>query len=272
MKIGLFLLFGIVLAGSLELQACSMIYYVDPSTGKIYVANNEDYWYDTKAYIQIMPASDKEHARLWYGWDNFSQGGINEHGLFFDAAVTPKQEIPEGFTNPNGRNVGDEILAFCRTVDEALSYLEKEKIGVSEGHMMLGDGEGKAVVLEWVKGEIRVVRMQENYLIATNFLLSETDPENIECPRYRSIEERVKQLGSGGAEVDLRAVGNTVSGAVNVPREDESGRVGGTLYSSFMDITEMKFVLVPRLDNSKVVSLDLQEEFGRGKKRKIKLQ
>ena len=272
MKIGLLVLLGIFLAGSVDTHACSIVYYVDPSTGKIYVANNEDYWYDTKAYVQIMPGSVKEHARLWYGWDQFAQGGVNQHGLFFDAAVTPKQEIPDGFTNPNGRNVGDEILAFCRTVEEAVNYLEKEKIAVSEGHMMLGDGEGNAVVLEWVNGEIRVIRMQENYLIATNFLLSETDPDNIECPRYKSIEERVKQLKISESDVDLRAVGNTISGAVQVPRTDESGRVGGTLYSSFIDITAMELVLVPRLDNTKVLQLDLAEEFQRGKKRKIKLQ
>lgn len=272
MKIALFGLLGIILAGSVDMHACSIIYYVDPSTGKIYVANNEDYWYDTKAYIQIEPGSSKEHARLWYGWDKFAQGGVNEHGLFFDAAVTPRQEIPEGFSNPNGRNVGDEILAFCRNVEEAVNYLENEKIAVSEGHMMLGDSKGNAVVLEWVNGEIRVVRMQENYLIATNFLLSESDPDQIECPRYRSIEERVKQLKTSESEVDLRAVGNAISGAVQVPREDESGRVGGTLYSSFIDLSEMKMVLVPRLDNSKVLQLDLEEEFGKGKKKKIKLQ
>ena len=38
-----------------EANACSVLYYVDPQTGKIYVANNEDYWYDVEAYIQILP-------------------------------------------------------------------------------------------------------------------------------------------------------------------------------------------------------------------------
>lgn len=261
----------VLLGGATELRACSILYYKDPVSGKIYVANNEDYWYDVKAFIRIIPGSGEEHARLWYGWDRFAQGGINEHGLFFDAAVTPRQEIPPGFSNPDGRNVGDEILANCRTVEEAVQYLEHEKIAVSTGHIMLGDGGGEAVVLEWVNGETRVQKMEKNYLIATNFLLSETAPEAIDCPRYRSIEERVMQLNERGEEVDLKSLGNALGGAVQVPREDESGRMGGTLYSSFMDITEMKFVLVPRLDNTKAVSLDLKEVFGQGRKRKIKL-
>jgi hypothetical protein len=261
-----------LLVGAPKLRACSILYYKDPVTGKIYVANNEDYWYDVKAYIRIIPGSGQEHARLWYGWDRFAQGGVNEHGLFFDAAVTPRQEIPPGYSNPDGRNVGDEILATCRNVEEAVQYLEHEKIAVSEGHMMLGDRGGNAVVLEWVNGETRVQKMEGNYLIATNFLLSETAPEHIDCPRYRSIEERVRKLNERGQEVDLESLGNAVGGAVQVPREDASGRVGGTLYSSFMDITEMKFVLVPMLDNTKAVSLDLKEEFAKGRKRKIKWQ
>ena len=267
----IFFLFPGILLGNMDLRACSILYYKDPNTGKIYVANNEDYWYDARAYIQIMPASDQEHARLWYGWDSFAQGGINEYGLFFDAAVTPRQEIPEGYANPDGRNVGDELLALCSNVDEAIQFLEQEKLAVSEGHLMLGDGAGNAVVLEWVHGETRVVRMNGPYLIATNFLLSETDPGKIECPRYRSIEERVRQLNEREEIVDLRSLGNALGGAVQVPREDESGRVAGTLYSSFIDITDMMFVLVPKLDNTKAVRLDLKEEFARGRKRKIKL-
>ena len=70
----------------------------------------------------------------------------------------------------------------------------------------------------------------------------------------------------------LREVGNAISGAVQVPREDESGRTGGTFYSTFIEITEMKLVLVPRLDNTKVLQFDLSEEFSKGKKQKIKLQ
>ena len=65
------------------LKACSVLYYIDAKTGKIYVANNEDIWYDVNPYIQILPATKSKYARLWYGWDNFAQGGINQAGLFF---------------------------------------------------------------------------------------------------------------------------------------------------------------------------------------------
>ncbi|MEA3462267.1 MAG: carcinine hydrolase/isopenicillin-N N-acyltransferase family protein, partial [Bacteroidota bacterium] len=226
-----------------EARACSVLYYIDKHTGKIYVVNNEDYWYDVEAYIQINPASRNKLARLWYGWDDFAQGGINEAGLFFDGAVTPEQEIPGGNRGPK-RNLGDDILARCCTVDEALDLLEKKDIALSNAHMMIGDSSGNAVVVEWLDGQRKIVQIADKRLIMTNFLLSDTSRGNHPCPRYQSIEKRLDQMEKADQPVDLRTVGNTMAGAVQVPRAIEDERVGGTLYTSFINISDMEFVLV----------------------------
>ena len=253
-------------------RACSMFYYVDKTTGKIYFANNEDFWFDVKAYIQINPKTKNEFARLWYGWDKFAQGGINEFGLVFDGAVSPKQNLPDGYHNPNGRNVGDEILATCKTVDEAVSFLEKEKIGVSGGHMMFGDNQGNAVVVEWVNGEKRIVNKKDNKLIATNFLLTDTAAGNFPCYRYQSIEQRLNQLDESNENLDLKKIGNAIAGAVQLPRKDENGKLGGTLYTTFINISDMELILVYQLDNSKITKLDLKKEFDKPRKQKILLK
>lgn len=255
---------------SQESNACSVLYYVDPNTGKIYVANNEDYWYDVDAYIQIMPGSRNKLARLWYGWDDFAQGGINEAGLFFDGAVTPEQEIPEGGHGPKG-NLGDDILASCQTVAEALMMLEDKKIALDKAHMMIGDASGNAVVVEWLDGQRRLVPLSSNRLVMTNFLLSDTSQGNHPCPRYQTIEKSLNQLEESDQAVDLLSIGNVIAGAVQVPREGEDGRVGGTLYSSFISISDMEFVLVFKLDNRKITRLDLNEVFIEGRKKRIKL-
>ncbi|MDX2444555.1 MAG: carcinine hydrolase/isopenicillin-N N-acyltransferase family protein [Bacteroidales bacterium] len=245
---------------------------MDKTTGKIYVANNEDYWYDVKSYIQIIPGSKNKLARLWYGWDDFAQGGVNEAGLFFDGAATPEQNIPEGYNDPNGRNVGDEILAHCSNVEEAIAYLEKEKIAASKGHIMFGDSAGNAAVLEWINGEKKLVKLENNVLIATNYLLSMKSAGNLPCYRFQSIEDRVIKLNESKGTVDLRLFGNVIAGAVQIPRKDSSGRVFGTLYSTFINISDMEFVLVYQLDNSNITRLNLKEEFAKTKKRRIKLK
>ncbi|NND80554.1 MAG: linear amide C-N hydrolase [Maribacter sp.] len=251
--------------------ACSVLYYIDSTTGKIYAVNSEDYWLDVDAYIQIEPKSKKKFARLWYGWENFAQGGINEKGLFFDAAVTPVQERIKGYGNPKN-NLGDKILANCSTVEEALMFLEKEKIALNKSHMMFGDKTGKAVVVEWVEGERKLHWIEDNKLIMTNYLLTDPEAGNFPCYRHKSIEERITEMEKSEEEINLLMVGNTFGQAVQPPRENEEGRVGGTVYTSFIDITDSKFFLSYKLSNENVIKLDLNIEFNKTKQQKIKLK
>ncbi|GAA3611962.1 hypothetical protein GCM10022396_31220 [Flavivirga amylovorans] len=255
----------------MESTACSVLYYVDSKTGKIYVVNSEDYWLDVDAYIQIEPRSKNEFARLWYGWDNFAQGGINDKGLFFDAAVTPEKKKIKGYRNPKN-NLGDKILAHCSTVEEALVFLEKEKIALNKSHMMFGDKTGKAVVVEWINGERMLHWIEDNKLIMTNYLLSEPEAGNYPCNRYESIENRILELENNEAEINLLKVGNTFGQAGQPARELENGRVGGTVYTSFIDITDNKFFLSYKLSNKNVIQLDLNTEFEKSKQQKIKLK
>ncbi|MBT8296922.1 MAG: linear amide C-N hydrolase [Maribacter sp.] len=251
--------------------ACSVLYYIDSTTGKIYAVNSEDYWLDVDAYIQIEPKSKKKFARLWYGWENFAQGGINEKGLFFDAAVTPVQERIKGYGNPKN-NLGNKILANCSTVEEALMFLEKEKIALNKSHMMFGDKTGKAVVVEWVEGERKLHWIEDNKLIMTNYLLTDPEAGNFPCYRHKSIEERITEMEKSEEEINLLMVGNTFGQAVQPPRENEEGRVGGTVYTSFIDITDSKFFLSYKLSNENVIKLDLNIEFNKTKQQKIKLK
>lgn len=259
---------------SVKASACSFFYYLDSKTGKIYFVNNEDYWYDVKPYIQIIPGLKNEFGRIWYGWKNFGQGGVNEKGLVLDGAVTPIQKIPIGYAEPEEGNITDEILAKCATVDEAVQYLEKKKIALKNAHIFFGDNNGKAVIVEWVNGFKKIVEIKNNRLVATNFNLSDTSLTGITCNRYSIIQKGLDELDQKNVKetIDLKTVGNVISRAVQLPQADSTGKIGGTLYTTFIDLTEMKFVLVYKLDNSKVHKLDIKTELQTGKRRKIKLE
>ncbi len=264
------ILFGILMNPS-KSTACSVLYYKDIATGKIYVVNSEDFFLDVDAYIQIEPKSKKNFARLWYGWDQFAQGGINEKGLFFDAAVTPEQEKIKGYANPK-RNLGDKILAQSSSVKEALEVLEKEKIALNKSHMLFGDKTGQAVVVEWVNGERKLHWIVGNKLIMTNFLLSEPKAGGYPCYRYKSISDRINQLETGGEIINLLKIGNTFGQAVQPARKHENNRFGGTVYTSFIDVTENKFFLSYKLSNKNMIKFDLTEEFAKSKRQKINLK
>lgn len=264
------LILGIILIPD-TLKACSILYYVDAKTGKIYVVNNEDYFVDVNAYIQIEPKSKNNYARLWYGWKKFAQGGINEKGLFFDVAVTPEQKKIKDYGNPKN-NLGDKVLANCSTVNEALQFLENEKIALNKSHFMFGDKTGKAVVVEWVDGKRQLHWIKDNKLIMTNYLLSKPEAGNYPCYRYQSIENRISELENSGEKINLLKIGNTFGQAGQPAREIENGRLGGTVYTSFIDIIDNKFFLSYKLSNKNVIKLDLNKEFSKSKRQKIKLK
>jgi penicillin V acylase-like amidase (Ntn superfamily) len=267
----LFLVFTIF---SIKTLACSIVYYIDSKTGKIYFVNNEDYWYDVKPYIQIIPSSNSKLGRIWYGWNNFGQGGINEKGLVIDGAVTPEQKIPLGYNSSPKINLTDEILANCNTVDEAVQFLEKKKVALKNAHILLGDKNGNGVIVEWINGIKQIVTIKNNRLVATNFNLSDTGETDMTCWRYPIIQKGLNDLDSRDVKdpIDLKAVGNVIGKVVQLPEKDFAGKIGGTLYTTFIDVTEMKFILVYKLDNSKIQTLDILKELHMGKARKIKLE
>jgi choloylglycine hydrolase len=254
--------------------ACSIFYYIDKKTGKIYFVNNEDYWYNVKPYIQITPGKRQEYGRIWYGWKGFGQGGVNEKGLVLDGAITPEQKIPTGYKDPPKMNITDDILAKCSTVDEAIQYLEDKKIALRNAHVFFGDKSGKASIVEWVNGIKQIVPINNNRLIATNFNLSDTSLSEMNCWRYPIIQKGLDELDARNIKdsIDFKAVGNVIGKAVQLPQIDSTGKVGGTLYTTFIDLTEMKFVLVYKLDNSKIQKLDILNELQTKKRRKIKLK
>ena len=248
-----------------------MFYYKDSKTGKIYFVNNEDYWYDINPYIQITPGSKNVLGRIWYGWNDFGQGGVNEKGLVLDGAVTPEEKIPAGYSDELKGNITDEILAMCATVDEAEQYLEVRKIALKNGHIFFGDKNGKAIIVEWVNGAKQIVEIKNNRLVATNFNLSKISESEITCWRYKAIQKGLDELDAKNDTIDLKTVGNVIGKAVQIPQKNATGKIAGTLYSTFIDITEMKLVLVYKLDNSKIQRLDIINELQKGKKRKIEL-
>ena len=273
-KLKFLILLLFICSFSLKTFACSILYYIDSKTGKIYFVNNEDYWYDVKTFIQIIPSSKYELGRMWFGWENFGQGGVNEKGLVIDGAVTPIQKIPNGYSDSKKGNITDKILAKCSTVDEAVQYLEDEKIALKNGHIFLGDKKGKAVIVEWVNGVKQLVEIKNDRLVATNFNLSDKSQTETACWRYPILQKGLDELDARNAKdsVDLKAVGNLMAKVVQMPQTDSKGKVFGTLYTTFIDLTEMKFILIYKLDNSKIQKFDILNELQTGKSRKIKLE
>lgn len=126
---------------------------------------------------------------------------------------------------------------------------------------MFGDATGRAVIVEWIDKKRHVIEMEGNHLIATNYLLLKPEAGNYPCHRYASIEERILELDAKGGPKGFSGISNITGGAMQMPRTLENGKTLGTLYTSFIDITNMKMIFLPKLDNAKVLQFDLKETF-----------
>lgn len=90
------------------------------------------------------------------------------------------------------------VLDYARDVDEALALLERYNVSFGQGppvHYLIADAMGDAVVVEYVRGELRVIRNEQPWHVATNFLLSEIDPQDGEspCRRYNAAWRVLEQ-------------------------------------------------------------------------------
>jgi hypothetical protein len=118
--------------------------------------------------------------------------GMNECGLAVGMMAVP--EASSGH-HPEKMTVNDLgairlLLDHTCDVDEAVALLNEYNIVFSEPflHYLIADAAGRSAVVEFVDGEMRALRNQQPWQVATNFVISESLPEggNSSCWRYNT--------------------------------------------------------------------------------------
>jgi hypothetical protein len=122
--------------------------------------------------------------------------GMNEHGLAIGmAAVLPANMQAD----PSKKTIGSLgiirlVLDHARTVDEAVELIRRYNIDFDGGpplHYLIADASGKAVLVEFYQGKMRIIGNDQPWHSATNFLLSSVpDPAQGNCWRYDKINAR----------------------------------------------------------------------------------
>lgn len=99
------------------------------------------------------------------------------------------------------------LLDYARNVGEAISLLGQYNVDFGSGppvHYLIADAAGSAAVVEYVHGEMKVIRNAQPWQVATNFVLSEVHPEGAESPCWR-YNDAWRTLESIGGHVNLSA-------------------------------------------------------------------
>jgi hypothetical protein len=129
--------------------------------GTTLVGNNEDdNNQDTKVWF-LVPESGK-YGRVFFGYnDAIPQGGMNDHGLFFDWVADNWSE--DWKRDPNKLNyagsVSEKILEEAASVEEALRFYQRyNETAFLRSRAMLVDKTGASAIVGWNDGKVAITR------------------------------------------------------------------------------------------------------------------
>lgn len=230
--------------------------------GNVFAAANEDE--DNRPdksshYIRFVPANREKSAlgyvAFGYKSNPFSdESAMNEAGLFYDFNALDKLDKPrEG--RPKGKfNAVNEMLTQCRTVKQAVEFLESVDLPyMSSAQMVLGDASGTSAIVErqattWRKRKV-------DFQIGTNFRTSTTPPEAITCDRFKLCS----------VELSKRSRVSKSSLAELLRRTSADGtRTSKTWYSMVCDLKRLKVTLYYQGDFARGATFDLLSEIKSG--------
>ena len=241
--------------GFLAAQSPACTIFIKSSDRKVLVGNNEDNNPDTPIHLWFRTAKNGHHGYvLWGTEEQFPEGGLNDQGVFFDAAALPRK-LPirkkPGLPDLNGYAV-EPILSRTGSVQQALKLLSGYNLVEQEkAQIFLADASGDAAVVH----ANYVVRKKpgDSLFVLTNFALQDDPQANTVCWRQRTVQQEMT-----GAPATL--------GAVSHALEDSAQRDANnaTLYSDAIDLKRREFLLFVHQDYAHPVRISLTAELRKG--------
>jgi tetratricopeptide (TPR) repeat protein len=170
---------GFILINTLVVNACTIFMANDGQN--VWIGNNEDELQTTKYRMWFYPAkkgnygyaiwTDLNFGKLLNGFSYINpQGGLNEFGLFMDfTAIDEIAIVKDDQKKDRKKQVITDILKKCKTVDEALAYLNKYNlVKIKYAQLFIGDATGNYAT---VTGGY-VVNKTNNSFALTNYCIN----------------------------------------------------------------------------------------------------
>jgi hypothetical protein len=245
----------VILVGTVPALPCTVVYYADEETAL--AGNNEDFFFP---YTQatFFPPGEGKHGGVYFGYQarhgvdfGAHQGGVNDHGLFFDGLATDSVPVTRSRDKESyAGNLLKKMLEECATVEEALALFDRYDLSfMVASQFLIGDKTGDAAIIE---GDA-VIRKKGNYQVATNFYQSIVDPAHASCPRYRTAVQMLR-AGEGRTVDSMRDILDAVHAEDGVH----------TVYSNVYDLKKGLIHVFHFHDYANVVTFDLAEELAKG--------
>lgn len=168
-----------LLTNTFIVNACTIFMANDGQN--VWIGNNEDELQNTKYRMWFYPSKSNNYGYTIWTDLNFGnllkgfsylnpQGGLNEFGLFLDYTAIDEIAIAQDDQKKDRkRQVVTDLLKKCKTVEEALAYLnEYNLVKLKYAQLFIGDASGNYAT---VTGGY-VVRKTDNSFALTNYCIN----------------------------------------------------------------------------------------------------
>ena len=192
------------------------------------------------------------YISYYNGWP---LGGINDRGLCFDGASTPKVSLKFGPEKKTYRGyLPDKIMGECTTVEDVIAVVKEYRFGGlrGQGQLLFADRTGDAVILGGPDkdGDLDIIRKKRDIMVLTNFFPNHPEMGGHPCLRFQSATHHLEKDPSPALE-NFRLILETVSSKY-------------TQYSNVFDLDNQVIWLYHQRDFTKTIRLRLQDEFEKG--------
>ena len=231
-----------------NLQACS--FFCAARNGEVLMAGNED-WHDPFSKIWTRPSTKDNYGIIYLGHSDYqAQIGINEYGLAFDFAAIDKVEGKNNIEKTTFEDdLFSEILAKCKTVDEALSFLKKYQFHTPFSQALLADATGNSILIN----QDAIIKRIGDYQISTNFNACNISSKNYDCLRYDIVDKGLSKRKPISID-SFRTLLSRVRQGGNNP----------TQFSYVFNLKRGEIYLYSFNNYENVVKLNVKEELSKG--------
>ena len=170
--------------------------------------------------------------------------GMNEKGLVVGMAAIPEALAPaaEGKTNIGEIQVIRLLLDYAEDVNEALTLLEEYNVEMTTPpiHYMIADRSGESVVIEYIRGEMHVLREETPYQVMTNFIIQGSSTgQDAPCWRFRAVHEGLSGYNgvvSAGEAMDMLSEASQSSTIWSIVYEASTGEIHVAMGRSYENV------------------------------------
>lgn len=184
-------LFWVLIICSVQANACTI--FIKCVGSKVLVGNNEDYIPASKSWLWVRPKIQSANGYVFWGFkEKYPEGGMNEKGLFIDAAALP-EKIPL-IKDPKKTDfdgyITEKVLRECSSVEQAVQLLSKYNLTWQEkAQIIIVDKSGDYAVIH----ANYIVRKTTPAFVLTNYSIGGLSPTHFTCWRRNTAEEELRE-------------------------------------------------------------------------------